>query len=111
MQLNEYQQRTSETAIYPSKGYITGIAYCALKLAGESGEVAGKIGKAIRDDQCAITEDRRHSLRAELGDVLWYVAQLAGQLDLTLEAIAQANLDKLASRKKRGVLGGSGDTR
>jgi NTP pyrophosphatase (non-canonical NTP hydrolase) len=111
MDLNEYQDKTIETAIYPSMGGIYGISYCALKLCGESGEVADKIGKAIRDENGCFTPDRKEALKAELGDVLWYVAQLAVQFGFTLEEVAQANIDKLASRKERGVLGGSGDTR
>ncbi len=50
-------------------------------------------------------------MSTELGDVLWYVAQLASELDLNLDEIAQANLDKLLSRQRRGVLSGSGDER
>jgi NTP pyrophosphatase (non-canonical NTP hydrolase) len=58
-----------------------------------------------------MTDERRAAMSAELGDVLWYTAQLATELGLKLEEIAQANLDKLSSRMRRGVLSGSGDER
>jgi NTP pyrophosphatase (non-canonical NTP hydrolase) len=111
MLFDDYQRQTSATAIYPGKGELSGFSYCGLKLAGEAGEVAEKIGKAIRDDGGVITPARNQALQAELGDVLWYLAQLAEQLGTTLGTVAQANLDKLNSRKQRGVLGGSGDNR
>ncbi len=65
----------------------------------------------IRDDAGTVTEERRRAISKELGDVLWYVAQLASELDLDLEEIAQENLEKLFSRQRRGVLAGSGDER
>ncbi|MFN4091661.1 MAG: nucleoside triphosphate pyrophosphohydrolase family protein [Brevundimonas sp.] len=117
MLLNEYQQLTGDTAIYPGKGTPLGLIYCGLKLAGEAGEVAEKIGKAIRDDGLfgddmhEITPERREALKGELGDVLWYVARAARELGYDLSDIAQGNIDKLSDRKARGVLGGSGDNR
>jgi NTP pyrophosphatase (non-canonical NTP hydrolase) len=109
LMFNEYQQKSKATAVYPEGK--NGLYYCALKLAGEAGEVAEHIGKAIRDDNCEITEERRAALRLELGDVLWYVSALCTELDLELSDVAHGNLDKLADRKARGVLGGSGDYR
>ena len=67
--------------------------------------------KAIRDDDGVLTEERRAALAAELGDVLWYVAQLATEAGLGLDEIAADNLSKLLSRQERGALQGSGDTR
>ncbi len=67
--------------------------------------------KAIRDDAGAITDERRAALGKELGDVLWYLAQLASELELDLDEIARTNLEKLLSRQRRGVLSGSGDDR
>ena len=67
--------------------------------------------KAISDDGGELTEERRDALAAELGDVLWYVAQLATEAGLELDEIAADNLSKLLSRKERGALQGSGDTR
>ncbi len=75
------------------------------------GEVAEKIKKVIRDDNFEITEERRETLKKEIGDVLWYMAQLCTELDLSLEEVARLNIDKLQSRKKRDVLHGDGDER
>ena len=109
MRFSEYQARSRETAIYPNAG--DNIVYPALGLCGEAGETAEKVKKAIRDDGGTLTEERREAIAAELGDVLWYVAQLATEAGLDLETIAGANLEKLASRQRRSVLQGSGDTR
>jgi NTP pyrophosphatase (non-canonical NTP hydrolase) len=87
------------------------LAYPALGLAGEAGEVAEHAKKAIRDDAGVVTEERRRAIAKELGDVLWYVSQLASELGLELDEIARANLEKLLSRQRRGVLSGSGDER
>jgi NTP pyrophosphatase (non-canonical NTP hydrolase) len=65
----------------------------------------------IRDDGGTLTDERRRAMSKELGDVLWYVAQIASELGLDLEEVAQANLEKLLSRQRRGVLSGSGDDR
>lgn len=110
MQFNEYQQKANETAIYPGKGTVMGLAYTALGL-GESGEVQGKVKKILRDDSGIISEQKRQAIKKELGDNLWYIAQTATELELTLDEIAEANVSKLSNRKKRGVLTGSGDDR
>jgi NTP pyrophosphatase (non-canonical NTP hydrolase) len=109
VRFSEYQARSRETAVYPDAG--NNIVYPALGLCGEAGETAEKVKKAIRDDGGTLTEERREAIAAELGDVLWYVAQLATEAGLELEEVAQANLDKLASRQRRAVLHGSGDDR
>ena len=112
LSFTDYQLASGETAIYPRSGSgdITAVSYCALGL-GETGEVQGKVKKIIRDNAGVITDEVRKEIGKELGDVLWYVSQLASELDLSLEQIAQGNLDKLNSRKERGVLTGSGDNR
>ena len=109
MDLRDYQTRSRRTAAYPDAG--ANIVYPTLGLAGEAGEVAEKIKKLIRDDGGVLGDERREALGAELGDVLWYVAQVATEAGLDLDDLAQANLDKLASRQQRGVLSGSGDDR
>ena len=101
---DEYQQQAKETAIYPASQAMT---YLALKLCGESGEVAEKIGKSIRDNTRLDDAD----LVKELGDVLWYVAMLAEELGYDFSEVAYRNVEKLKSRQVRGVLGGSGDNR
>lgn len=108
MELSEYQQLARRTAQYPRDAWL---AYPALGLAGEAGEVAEHAKKAIRDDEGNVSEARREAMAKELGDVLWYVAQLATELGLDLDQIAQGNLEKLLSRQRRGVLAGSGDDR
>ena len=85
--------------------------YPALGLCGEAGEAAEKVKKALRDDGGVLTDERRAALAGELGDVLWYVAQLATEAGLDLDTLAEDNLAKLLSRQERNVLQGSGDTR
>jgi NTP pyrophosphatase (non-canonical NTP hydrolase) len=109
MELSDYQRLSRRTATYPGAG--EDMTYPALGLCGEAGEVAEKVKKTIRDDGGVLTEERREALAAELGDVLWYAAQLATEAGLELERIAADNLDKLLSRRRRGVLRGSGDDR
>ncbi len=108
MDLSEYQRESRRTAEYPREAWL---AYPALGLAGEAGEVAEHAKKVIRDDDGKVSDERRAAMSKELGDVLWYVAQLASELDLSLDDVAKQNLEKLFSRQKRGVLSGSGDDR
>jgi NTP pyrophosphatase (non-canonical NTP hydrolase) len=109
MNFSEYQRRSRATAVYPDAG--ANLTYPALGLCGEAGEAAEKVKKAIRDDGGELTDERRAALAAELGDVLWYVAQLASEAGLDLDEVAESNLHKLLSRKQREVLQGSGDFR
>jgi NTP pyrophosphatase (non-canonical NTP hydrolase) len=109
MLISEYQELSRRTATYPGAG--ENIVYPTLGLAGEAGEVAEKVKKLLRDDDGVLSDERRGALAGELGDVLWYVAQVATEAGLDLEEIAQGNLDKLLSRQRRGVLSGSGDSR
>ena len=108
MNFNDYQHRTSSTAIYPEE---KALEYLAIGLCSEAGEVAGKLKKIIRDYGSNLTEEKRFELASELGDVLWYVSQLALELNVTLDVIAHENIAKLADRKERGTIGGSGDFR
>jgi len=108
--LDEYQRRTQDTAVYPGKGSTLGLYYTALGL-GEAGEVQGKVKKIIRDDNSVLTDEKKTAIAKELGDILWYCAALACELGLSLGEIAEANLSKLASRKERGAIQGSGDDR
>jgi len=109
MELSEYQSRSRTTAVYPQAG--TNLLYPTLGLCGEAGEVAEKIKKMVRDDGGLLTDERRSALAKELGDVLWYLAQIATEAELELDAIAVANIEKLSSRQRRDVLQGSGDER
>ena len=108
MDLNEYQKRALETAIYPSEAKI---AYPTLGLTGEAGEVADKVKKVIRDNNGNFSKERCLEIAKEVGDVLWYIANLANDLGYTLEEIGEMNIEKLSSRKERGVLNGNGDNR
>jgi NTP pyrophosphatase (non-canonical NTP hydrolase) len=87
------------------------IVYPTLGLVNEAGEFAGKVKKIFRDKQGVISETDRDALKYELGDVLWYLAQIATELDLSLDEIAQANIDKLTSRLERNQIQGEGDYR
>ncbi len=109
MDLADYQRDAGRTAIYPGAG--KNLLYPTLGLCGEAGEVAEKVKKMLRDDAGLLTAERRAALGAELGDVLWYVAQVATEAGLELDAIAADNLAKLRSRAERGALPGSGDER
>jgi len=109
MNFSEYQEQASTTALYPNMG--NNLYYPALGLGGETGEVLNKVKKVMRDHGGKVTDEYREILRGELGDVLWYVAALAKELNLNLDDIAQANLEKLFSREERGVLSGDGDNR
>jgi NTP pyrophosphatase (non-canonical NTP hydrolase) len=108
MDLNDYQNAARRTAIYAEHHRVI---YPALGLASEAGEVAGKVKKVLRDQGGDFASAPLKGLKDELGDVLWYVAVLAGDLGLSLDEIATANLGKLASRKDRGRLSGGGDRR
>lgn len=100
--LDEYQEAAKTTAVFPQMGLI----YCTLALNGEAGELAEKVKKIIRDG----TYDQ-NAMALELGDILWYLANCADRLGFTLQEIADMNIAKLADRKKRGKIKGSGDKR
>jgi len=85
--------------------------YPALGLSGEAGEISEKLKKIIRDQGGVIGPQQSVELAKEIGDVLWYVANLAGDLGFSLEQIGQMNIDKLSSRRLRGVITGDGDNR
>lgn len=106
--LDDYQQKASRTAVYPvsGPGNSSGIVYTTLGLTGEAGEVANQVKKILRDDFGVLLSDRRTKLKDELGDVLWYAALLASELDMTLSEVAQGNLDKLRQRQQDNQLKG-----
>ncbi len=103
MTFDEYQKLARSTAIYPVD---RAIVYPALGLTGEAGEVAEKVKKWIRDG--SLDKD---GIAKELGDVLWYIAALAGDLNINMDEIAARNIQKLSDRAARGTIKGSGDDR
>ncbi|MCA1839957.1 MAG: nucleoside triphosphate pyrophosphohydrolase family protein [Gemmatimonadaceae bacterium] len=106
MNFNSYQTKAYSFALYPGE---INLAYPVMGLTGEAGEIANKVKKIYRDglDGSEIRDD----IKAELGDVLWYLAALATEFGLDLADVATANIRKLESRQRRGVIGGSGDNR
>lgn len=106
MDANNYQEACDKTAIYPRD---QGVIYTILGLGNEAGELQGKYKKFIRDG--GDWEDTKDKLISELGDVLWYCAQLATELEIDLTHVMIGNLAKLNSRQARGTLSGSGDNR
>jgi NTP pyrophosphatase (non-canonical NTP hydrolase) len=106
---NTYQRESRKTWTLIHTDHA--IVYPTLGLVNEAGEVAGKVKKLFRDKDGLIGEEDRQALKGELGDVLWYLAQICTELDLTLAEVAEANLEKLFSRLERGTIRGEGDIR
>ena len=108
MNFTDYQMKSDLTAVYPED---KALEYLCLGLASEAGEVAGKLKKIIRDSNSSITEDAKFALVGELGDVLWYISQIALELNVPLDVVAHENIAKLKDRQDRGKISGSGDSR
>lgn len=109
MDFETYQKKAGETATYWKNAQtpLESAWYPIMGLVGEAGELANKAKKMLRDKAPLNSED----LIGELGDVLWYVSEIATKNSISLDQIASSNLAKLKSRQERGVLGGSGDKR
>lgn len=124
MTLNEYQEQAMSTCMETCDNF----AYMMLNLVGEVGEFSSKVAKLIRKGRKQITDNGlystidgaayewtdnefREELKKEAGDILWQLAGLCREMGWELEDVAQGNLDKLASRKERGVIDGNGDNR
>jgi NTP pyrophosphatase (non-canonical NTP hydrolase) len=128
MKLNEYQKKAMSTCM----DTCDNLTYMLLNLVGEVGEFASKVAKHVRkgearifrnhlvwvDDNTLTDEenekkiaDAQELLKAEAGDILWQLSGLCQVMGWSLEDVAQSNLDKLASRKERGVIDGEGDNR
>jgi len=109
MDFKEYQEKAKQTAIYKDQGenYI----YPSLGLAGETGEVMEKIKKLIRDKDGIIDDEFKKEITKELGNILWYLAQLSTEFNISFQDVAEKNIEKLFSRKDRGMLHGDGDNR
>ena len=113
MKLDKYQKQAAEFDLFETSVDLKapGFLEKVLGIAGEAGEVTDKIKKIIRDKGGYASEEDRAEIAKELGDVLWYVANVARYLDISLSEIAGGNIDKLSSRKKRNKLHGEGDDR
>lgn len=105
MKFNEYQKQAHEFACYTTNNYPI------MGLAEECGEVLGKFAKIDRDQNNVINDDNIQAIKKELGDVLWFLSEIAHNLGLSLDDVAKHNLEKLRDRKKRNVIHGSGDNR
>lgn len=103
MNFEDYQKIIENFAVYPRDTKLAALSYLALGLNGEAGEVADEVKKAIRNDG-AISETRRAKILEEAGDVLWCIARIAIEFDTPLAQIAQANIDKLETRRTAGKL-------
>jgi NTP pyrophosphatase (non-canonical NTP hydrolase) len=105
----EYQRESRKTWMLVRTDHP--IVYPTLGLVNEAGELAGKVKKIFRDKKGVISDQDRQELKLELGDVLWYLAQICTELDISLDEVAEANIEKLRSRLERGTLRGEGDHR
>ncbi len=108
MTFEEYQIYTASSLM--SQNFHS-LEYYALGLTGEAGEVADKVKKIWRDQNREITPEAREKLKMELGDVMWYLSQMANLLGYSLSEVALANVEKGQDRRARGVQHGTGDDR
>lgn len=106
---NEYQLRARLTALYPDMN--NNIIYPTLGLVGESGEIAEKVKKLIRDNDGIMTDEWKLSVKKELGDVLWYISNMCNELGFKLEDVALLNIEKLNKRMEENKIKGDGDDR
>ena len=108
MDINKYQEWTLSTAVYPGAGEhsFQEVVYLTLGLASEAGEVAGKLKKIVRGDKVD-----PEAFVSEVGDCLWYVARLCDNMGITMEQLAEYNVNKLEARKTKDTIQGEGDAR
>ena len=113
MDFNRYQELASEFDLFSKTEDLSSVNFVekVLGLTGEAGETADKVKKMLRDKGGVISEEDKNEVVKELGDVLWYLANIARYLDVSFEDVAKMNIEKLTSRKNRGVVHGSGDNR
>ncbi len=110
MTFDEYQKKALTTAMF-SGNELLDLAHWALGITGESGEIAEKVKKIIRDSKSVVTNEAKTEIAKEIGDVLWYLAILSDHLGVSFETVAQNNLEKLKNRKAESKISGSGDNR
>lgn len=110
MTFEEYQKQALTTVLSTGDDFKD-LLHWVLGITGEAGEIAEKLKKIVRDKDSVVSDEDKREMAKEIGDVLWYLVVFANDLGVSLDEIAQTNLDKLKSRQERGVLGGSGDNR
>ena len=103
MDFETYKISTRSTAVYPKDREEE---YLLIGLANEVGEVLGKYKKQVRGDGSKYKE-----IRAELGDVMWYMARIFDMYDMSMIEVLHENYIKLEDRKRRDVIKGDGDNR
>ena len=108
MTVNEYQNEALKTKIYKTS---MNIIYPTLKLNGEAGEVAEKVGKCMRDNNGIFTDEIKLAIAYEIGDVIWYCSALSNDIGFTLDEICKLNIEKLQKRKAENKIHGEGDNR
>ena len=113
MKMDKYQLKIAKYDCFSQSDNANEVGFMAkvLGLFGESGEVAEKFKKILRDKNGKISQEDKEEISKELGDVLWYVATIARYMEVPLEEIAEKNIEKLQSRLERGKLHGKGDNR
>src|SRR3989344_4682378 len=111
MEFNEYQDLASRTADFKDRSPEYKIMYSCMGLAGEAGEVIEKVKKVIRNNGGKMSKEQREAIKQEIGDVLWYLSQVARFCDILLDDAARAIVEKLAGRRARGVIRSEGDAR
>ena len=109
MDFKTYQKKARETAQYPNLG--SNNIYPTLGLVGEAGEVAEKVKKVIRDKNGLFDNESKLGIKKELGDVLWYIANLCTEFEFSMDDVALQNISKLQARVAKGTISGSGDNR
>ena len=111
MNFDEYQKQATKTAQFKGRTREYAIMYSCMGLAGETGEVIEKVKKVMRNNYGKMSAEERYQIKMEIGDVLWYLSQVARFSGVSLEDAAKANVKKLADRRKRGVISSEGDNR
>lgn len=111
MDFDEYQKIANTTATFDGNQEVHKLMFITLGVVGESGEIAEKIKKIVRNNDGAVSTEDRESLKNEIGDVLWYLSQLSRVLGFKFSEAAAANLSKIQDRKARDVIKSTGDNR
>jgi NTP pyrophosphatase (non-canonical NTP hydrolase) len=114
MNFNDYQKQAITTDTFGGKmDNLSDFGFLekAFGLVGEAGEAAEKLKRIFRERRGELSDEDKHELIKEFGDVLWYISALSHYLGVTLDDVASQNLEKVLSRKQRGQTYGSGDNR